>query len=38
MILEKAYLWDLTDIYGLNNEKRFIYVDGLIEYLPIHPD
>ena len=37
-ILDKCILWDLTNVYGLNNEKRFIYVDALIDYLPIHPD
>jgi hypothetical protein len=28
----------LTEIYGLNNDKRFIYLDGLIDYLPYHVD
>jgi len=36
--LERCVLWDLTEIYGLNNDKRFIYADVLIDYLPYHID
>jgi hypothetical protein len=37
-VLEKAVLYDTTDVYGMNSEKIMIFVDGLVEYLPIHID
>ena len=36
--MDRCVLWDLTELYGLNSDKRFIYVDMLIDYLPYHVD
>lgn len=33
-VLERSNLWDATEAYGMNQEKRLIYLDRLIEYLP----
>ena len=29
-ILEKCTLWDATEVYGANEQKRLIYVDNLV--------
>ena len=34
-ILERATLLDVTESYGLNDNKRLVYVDNLVEYLPV---
>ena len=31
-------MWDSTEVYGFINDKRLIYVDNLIDYLPYHMD
>lgn len=36
--IEKGSLWDLTNLYGPNADKKLIYVDRLTDYLPIHLD
>jgi hypothetical protein len=38
LVLDKAVLYDTTDVYGMNSERIMIFVDSLIEYLPIHID
>ncbi len=37
-ILELASLYDVTEAYGINGDKRLIYIDDLVEYLPMHAD
>lgn len=34
-VLKKAALYDLTEIYD-SKQKRLIYINQLIEYLPVH--
>lgn len=33
-----ATLVDVTEIYGANGDQRLIYLDDLVEYLPLHAD
>jgi hypothetical protein len=37
-ILEKGVIYDATEVYGMNGEKRLIYLDNIVEYLPLHVD
>lgn len=34
--LDKSTIYDATEVYGANGDKRLLYVDNLIEYLPIN--
>ena len=36
--LERSRFYDLTDVYGPNGDHRMIFVDNLVDYLPIHLD
>ncbi len=35
-ILDKCKIYDASEIYGMNKEKRMIFLDALIDYLPNH--
>jgi hypothetical protein len=31
-------LYDVTEAYGMDGDKRLVYIDDLVEYLPSHAD
>lgn len=36
-MLKRAALYDLTDLYE-SKDRTLIYINQLLEYLPVHPD